>query len=306
MLNENDIFWSNLEKIQIVLLKTDEDFASFLGLSHHQFLKDRAQKKFLPLLNIFELSEKLNFHFEDLMNPLFNTQNIQSLLYGKQSLDNRYCNATYSFTRPIVNILNYLELARGPRAKINVIRKFQLSEEFISNPAQKTNIFLIADIIRFLASTYNFSEEEFRAMGKRTPFIATNNFLESKLSKHKNITDVLECFFSECSGLFDKNCDYRLSAIMGNQAIIEALPNKYVVDELQIDYDQFGNEQGDMTRMGVFSSITWYKYKSFANIKKISSIYQGDQTNRYIMDISPFQYLSNSNKFLSASSSIYH
>lgn len=292
MPNERQYFWYNLEKIKNGLLLSDAEFAKFIGISLVQYTKNKNSMSFLPLAAVYDLAEKLNFHFTDLMGPDFGL-NYSSFSEDKP-MPERYTRAAYSKLTPTKNILNYLELTRGTRAKMNLIRKFQLSESYVQNENNRTNILLVSDIVKYLSSTYNFTEREFMAMGQRTPFTFTSSLLKDKLSDHKDIYGVLEAFFEECTQIFDVNCQYRISEIVNDFAIIEVLPKRSVIEELQVKQTEFGNEQVCLTRMGCISSMTWFKYKRNARVEKISSVYEGDATNKYLMDLSPFKRLSSS------------
>lgn len=292
MLNENQIFWSNLEKIKDTLLLDDLEFAGALGLTFDEYLKCRKNAHYLPLNCVFEFAEKMNFHFEDLLKQEFKL-NIEKGT-GKFTLGERYSYATYSEIQPIRNIISYLEMVRGMRAKINLIRKFSLTEEFFQSEQQKTNIHLITDIVRHLTQTYKFTDREFKAMGHQTPFVVKGDFLKNKLTAPKNIEDVVSTFFEECTHLFDVNYHYRIGSMVDNHAIIEAIPRKHVLEELAVDSKDFGIREVCLTRMGVISSMTYYKYGLNAPISQISSLQNGDSSNRYLMDMTPFKRLGRS------------
>ena len=307
MLNEGQIFWNNMERIKDSLLLNDQEFASSLGLSTVDYSKFKNTSKLLPLNCVFEFAEKMNFHFADLMEKDFQLQSIKNLNSGSDRIPDRYNCATYSEIQPIRNIISYLEIVRGLRAKTNLIRKFQLTENFFNNENQKTNIFLISDIVKYLSQTYRFSDAEFLAMGQRTPFVVKGNFLESKLSNQKTVEEVVSAFFEECTHLFDKNYHYKISSMRNGQAIIEAAPIKHVLEELKIDSSNFGNEEACLTRMGVISSMTHYKFKKNVPITRLSSLQKGDKSNRYLLDLNSFKKLSSTTSLrLVSSPSIYH
>lgn len=290
MPNDRQIFWMNLEKIRDGLLHSDEEFAKYMGVSLSQYQKCRNNFSYLPMPAVFEMAEKLNFHFVDLMSPDFKLNHAP--FAPSQALPEKYTVAAYSKMTPTKNIINYLELTRGTRAKTNLIRKFQLNEDYVQQEDNKTNIHMISDVVKYLAETYHFTEEEFISMGKRTPYSFTGSLLKDKLTDHQDIYGVLEAFFEECTEIFDKNCTYRISDIVNDFAIIEALPNKDVLEELKIRPAQFGNEEVCLTKMGCISSMTWFKYRRYARMEKLTSAYDGDTTNKYLMDLSPFKKLS--------------
>jgi hypothetical protein len=286
---ENKNFWLNLEKIQNALLKTDEEFSAYLGIEHKLFLKQKTTNSFLPLNCIFECAENLNFHFEDLLNDGFNTLPILNKIRGKHALLERYSIATYSTTVPTGNALNYLQQTRGERAKISLLRKFQLTEEFITNEKSKVNAHLLADIVQYLGKAHQFTNSDLIQVGRMTPLTITNHNFRNALKNQKNIYNLVDFFVNDCAHFFDKNFTYKITNLDQNYATIEATPNHYVLDELGISSNSLGNEEACFTRMGVLSSMTWFKYKTNAKIKKISSLYQGDAANRYLMDISSFK-----------------
>lgn len=304
MLNENQIFWSNLEKIKDSLLLSDQEFAETLGLSYADYVKHRQGAFFLPLDCVFEFAEKMNFHFEDLLKQEFRIK-IESAT-GQTLLPERYTYATYSELQPIKNIISYLELVRGFRAKVNLIRKFNLTDDIFNGSEQKVNVNLISDIVSYLNNTYKFSEKEYKAMGQQTPFVVKGDFLKNKLTAPKTIEDVVSTFFEECTHLFDKNYHYKIDNIVGNHVIIDAAPRKHVLEEMKINLTDFGNREVCLTRMGVISSMTYYKYGLNSPITQIASLQNGDSTNRYLMDMTPFKSLGRASRSqLSNSKTIY-
>lgn len=301
LLSETQNFWRNLEKIQEQLLLNEVEFAASMGIKHNEYLTFKAKKQMLPINAIFELAEKMNFHFEDLISADFVLKQDPD---ANRPLIDRYTLATHSQTRPIINILNYVELTKGIRVKTNLIRKFQLSEDFIKQEQNKANILLITDIVKYLSVNHNFQKADFLSIGRRMPFISNNSILRDALTNHKTAFDILDCFVYECTRLFDTNCSYRISEKADDYAVVEVLPNKNVVDELKIDTNLFGNEEVCLTRMGNFSSVMYYKYGKNAQVKKISSIHSGDQSNKYLLDLSQFKKMKAAPKPTESSSNI--
>ena len=289
MPNERQLFWFNLDHIKDKLNLSDEAFAKYIGVSFGQYKKCRENLAFLPTAVVYELAEKCNFHFADLLTPNFEL-NFTGGEQFEKPLPDRYTTAAYSKLAPTKNIINYLEKTRGRRAKLNLIRKFQLSEEYLGDVSNRANIHLISDVVKYLAETYQFTEKEFIAMGQQTPF--TIDILKDKLSDHKDIYGVLDAFFAECTQIFDKNCDYRITDIVNDFAIIEGSPRKEVLDELKVRPEEFGNEEVCLTKMGCISSMTYFKYRRYGRMEKLTSIYAGDASNTYLLDLAPFKKLS--------------
>lgn len=291
MPNERQLFWTNLEKIRNVLLFSDNEFAEFIGISFSEYAKSKSTHTLLSLDCVFELAEKLNFHFMDLFKADF------KLLYNcdDQATLEKYTIAPYSKLTPTLNIISYLEKTRGTRAKTNLLRKLQLSENFLNNDQSRTNIHLISDTTHYLAETYNFSEHEFIGMGRQTPFSPVGKLIQDKLKgPEKNIEDILDTFVYECCHYFDKNCDYRILSMANDYAIFDSIPKKDVLEELKVRPSEFGNEEVCLTKMGCLSSFTWFQYNKYAPVKKIKSAFDGDETNQYIIDLAPFRKLSSS------------
>lgn len=289
--NERKLFWLNLDKIRDILVLSDAQFAQYIGINYSEYTKSKSTHTFLPLDCVFELSEKLNFHFVDLFNPDF------KLLYntGNEQVSERYTIAPYSSLNPTLNILSYLEKTRGTRAKINTLRKLQLSENYILNTQNKTNINLINDTVHYLAETYQFSDDEFLSMGKQTPFSQLGNIIGPQLNgPEKDVVDVLETFVYECTPLFDTNCDYKLTEVRDNYAIMAGFPKKDVLEELKSLPSTFGNEKVCLTKMGCLSSFSWFQYNRYAEVKKIASTNDGHSSNEYLIDLTQFKKLDSS------------
>ncbi len=293
MKEEIENFWMNLNKIQAILLKSDKEFATYLGINYSQFSKKKATADWLPLNAVFECAEKLNFHFNDLLQKNFSIDAILSHVQGKTALLDKYSIAPYSKTRQTVNVLNYLAQSRGERAKINLLRKFQLSDDFILNSNQDVNIHLFIDIVKYMGETHGLTQEEFFQVGRMTPFTSINTDIQQELKDKRNCREMMEFLFSNSiTERFDRNFLYKIESLNDEYAIIEARPNKLVMEELRVRPKEFGSEDVCLTRMGVFSSLPWFKYKHYSQVTKISSIYAGGNTNFYKMDLSRFKNLS--------------
>lgn len=306
MLAENKNFWTNLTKIQNALLKSDKEFSQFLDINYDLFVKQKKTLSFLPLNCVFELAEKLNFHFEDLVKESFSTKGILSQIQGNYSLLEKYSVATYGKTRHIANVIKYLEYSRGERAKINFMRKFQLTEDFILKGNNSTNILLTTDIMNYLKTVYNFQDADYIRIGQMTPFTNMNKDVEEALLQKKNIHETFAYFFDELAMRFDKNFSYSIAKLQGDSAIIEAKPNRHVVEELQAVTTEFGSENACLTRMGLISSIAWFKYRTFTPPQKITSLYSGSSTNLYKFDFSSLSRLSNVRNLNGPSVTVYH
>lgn len=283
---ERQLFWQNLEKIKNVLLFDDIQFTKFIGIGILEYSKCRNTLNYLPLDCVYELAEKLNFHFMDLFTPDF------KLLYNcnDQATLERYTIAPYSKLTPTLNIISYLEKTRGTRAKINLLRKLQLSENFLNNDQSRTNIHLISDTTHYLADTYNFGDHEFVSMGQQTPFSPVGKLIQDKLrGPEKDVEDLLETFVYECCHYFDKNCDYKILELSNDFAIFDSIPKKDVLEELKVNQSEFGNEEVCLTKMGCLSSFTWFQYNQYAPVQKLKSAYDGNDTNQYIIDLTPFK-----------------
>lgn len=284
-LNESQIFWHNIEKFKDNHLLDDEQFAKEIQMDLKEYLKIRGSKSLLPLDVAFVFAEKFNFHFEDLFKKDFKLKTGTTTT----ALLERYTKASYSQTKPIMSIMHYLEQVRGPRAKTNVLRKFQLSEEFLQNDKHTTNIFLVSDIATYIQSTFKFSDEDFILMGQTTPFVTDNNFLRSKLTGHNSVQKMYTYFFEECTHLFDQNCHYTIEDMTKDYIIIAALPKQAVMEELEVTTKLFGSIPSSYSRAGIISSMTMFQYDQNAPVKKISSMYHGDKCDRYFLDLSVFR-----------------
>lgn len=289
MQNEVINFWYNLDRVQAVLLKSDKEFAQYLGMNYTQFMKRKNARKFLPMNCVFECAEKLNFHFENLLCKDFDIMQLYETYHGSSLLPQRYSHATYSSVRPINNIITYIEKNYGERAKINLFRKFQISEMLLKNMDFKTNVLLMTDSLKYLQPIYQLKNSELIAIGQMTPFTLLNNDIAYELSNKKNVEETLSYFIEELTQRFDKNHSYQIIKKTDSYAMIKVDAHRHVLDELKTAIEDFGSEELCQTRMGVLSSITWFRYRRFAHVSKTLSIFNGGSSNLYKFDLSPFK-----------------
>ncbi len=287
-IEEHKIFWANLNKIRDTLLLSDEQMAREVDMDPTAYTKLHGSRNLLPLDKTFALAEKYNFHFEDLLNINFKL----NLLSSPLTLLPRYSLATYSYTKTSMSIMSYLEQTRGLRAKMNVLRKFQLSEEFLLKDTNKANIHLTSDIAQYIHQTFNFSLQDLVTMGRKTPFVTENTFLRSKLTGHSDVYEMFTYFFEECTKVFDSNCHYKIESLSDDYAIIAAIPKKEVVEELGVHLRHFCSTPASYSRAGIISSMSMFQFNQNTPIKKISCLNHGDPYDRYLMDLRPFKQSS--------------
>jgi hypothetical protein len=287
---ESVLFWKNIEKLKDSLLMNDQQFADELQMNLKDYLKIRGTKILLPMDKTFECAEKYNFHFEDLLKSDFKLK----LNHSPTSLLPRYTTATYSFTKTSISIMKFLEEARGLRAKTNVLRKFQVSEEFLLVDTNKANVHLTSDIAQYIHETFNFTNMDFVEMGRKTPFVTENIFLKNKLTGHKSVKNMFSYFFEDCTNVFDSNCHYRIETLNDDFVIVAAIPKKEVVEELGVRLTDFCSTPASYSRAGIISSMSMFQFKMNTPIKKISCLNHGDQYDRYLLDLSQFKNIRSS------------
>jgi hypothetical protein len=243
--------------------------------------KRKSENKLLDLSCIGELSEKINVHLEDLFSNNFklNASFVNDIY--KMNLDSRYTIATNSKTRPIANILSYLEQKVHHRAKLNVFRKFQITEDFILNEENSTNILLITDILNYLKREYQLTEDHFISIGQMTHRLSFNKVLDDQLSKFHTLKDTFVFFIEECSTKFDTNCEYKILENNKDKIQIRSTPRKEVLEELSIKPENFGNQIVSYSKMGVISSVSHYNFKMNLPAKLIKSVNEGGNYDLY-------------------------
>jgi hypothetical protein len=284
-LGEGDIFWHNIGKIQDQLLLNDHDFSNLLEIDLSEYKNLHNSKKMLSIEKVYPLAERLNFHLEDLFDL-----NFQLKIEQKTSgLLPRYDYAKHSNTLPILSLINYIESEKGMRAKVNILRKFQLSENFLSDPTNKTNVFLVADISEYISKTFMFTDSDFIKMGRTTPAIHTSSFLKNELTGHETVQSMYSHFFDTCTNLFDKNSNYAIENFTQDTLTISATPKKEILEELEIDSSLFGNKFSSLNRAGIISSMTKFAYFNSAPIKKTACLYNGSFRDEYLLDLSAFK-----------------
>jgi hypothetical protein len=276
---EKKNFWRNLDLIKDHLLFDEDQFAIYLGVSSSYLRKKKMSNSLLDLICVVELTEKINVHLEDLFKSDFKLNSSFVNNIYKMNLDARYNIATHSKTRSIANILSYLEKNVGLRAKFNVLRKFQITEDFINNDSSNVNVMLITDIINYLKYSYEMDDGHFYAMGQMTSKVSQNKFIKDQLIGLRSVTETFDFFVEMFAAKFDTNNTYRLLKNNSNSIVLEARPNKGVIEELGVTPETFGNESVCASKMGVLSTITDYKFGVCLPVKKLSSIYRGDRSD---------------------------
>ena len=78
------------------------------------------------------------------------------------------------------------------------------------------------------------------------------------------------------------------------------------LNEGEVNPEEVGNESACYSRMGIISSISYVNFGIFAPIKKIKSLYSGDDSNLYSIDTSSIRKSSDSLGFFEGANPTYH
>lgn len=280
------ILCKNLLKIKLALGLSHSELSQILEISEYDLNQILNFKRTPTLTQMYSLGEHFKFHAMDLLEESFDLKQLLSNYLKTNKLPEKYSCATYSKIGPIINVLNYIERNRGIIARTNILRHFQITDELLLRQDLTTNILLITDIANYAKEIFQLTEDEFFLMGQLTPEQALGNIIKSKLSGVKTISDNLECFFSECTHLFDTNCTYKIVSMNSELAIVSALANRKVIEELKVNPLSFGNKFVCSSRMGVISTITKYNFNQNMLMTKYPSSPREGMSTQYMLDFS--------------------
>jgi hypothetical protein len=288
-MHNGQIFWTNIGIIRAALLLEENSFASYLGIGFHEFIKHKTKKEFLPFHSIITLGLRLSFDYNELFKENFDINKILDPLSSGKRLSERYTQGTY--TRPIVilNTLRHIEFIQGVRAKAELLNGFNLDLYQLMRTDTRVNIHLNKDILSFLRARYKLDLNFFLQMGRTVAGRMTDSPMAEDIKTQKNIEQMLELFILEYISEFDENFHYTIKSLSSDFAVVEAVPRKNVLEELEILPTHFGNDPADFNRMGIFSSISFFNYGQFAEIKRISDLLIGDKSSQYLIDLRPFK-----------------
>ena len=222
---------------------TSGDLACVAELPIFDFNYYLYMKGDLPSASVLKLCEAFNLSYEALCRCDFDAQVAASYFRGERSdLPAKFLTHAYSKIRTVRNIFNYSTDKFGAIFSENLLRRFQISKNLLSDPYRDVSVEIVNGMFERLLN-FGATPKDLHGIGKT----ASLSFLESKFgdecSQYKNKLDFWECVFAENGGLIeyvDKNANYRLLRLSSDGVVIEMSTREWAREYFKCE--KYGSE----------------------------------------------------------------
>lgn len=294
--------WDTLYRIQATLNLPDQEMADFMRLTRRDFSHLKSRKKEPSVGSIMAFAELINVGFESIL-----INDIDYIALSKQFLGNvfyvpeKYTVGANSRRRTVINLLDYIEKRLGWEQRLQVLRRFQMTEAMFSDPNAEINLRLSVDICSWVLSYYR-DETLIHEMGCNAVNTHRRTLMGQELSRAKNLREIFEMM---CDFILEKyierNFKWRIRFQDSMTCIMEGVPNQDLVPIIGESY--VNSRIGCLVRGGFIASIPCYLDFPAVEIKKSKCVAQGDGLCRFELDFLPVvrkkQHLHSSFKLLS-------
>jgi len=277
--------WDVIDRIGSTLQLLDHELSDMLQLSDREFEKFRSTKKNLPMTKVFSLAERLDLGFSSIATGKIDYQALSQHYFGnKEFLPERYATAALGRRRTTLCVLNYIEEMFGWQERLNVLRHFQLNETLFANIDANINFLFASDLCDYLFR-YRLSESALSQIGIQT--FQSINFSKAR-KELGDCNSVAELYEKMCLDFAPKHLEqnfiYKFSRTGPTRCLLSATPNPILEEAFKSKI--IGNPATSFLRLGVVASFSTLFGLPPADVKHVSSIYQGDSEILYEIDFS--------------------
>jgi len=273
------ILWSNINALQAVTQLSEAELARLMGLEERTFQELKRFSRDISLDSAARLSKTFNVDLGLLWASVIDERAAANYFHRRPSeLPERYSVGKFSKVRSVLNLLEGVRKQRGPEYVEQLLRYSQIPSTFFDDPDKTINVRFITDFTELLAQR-GWTSEQLFSLGQLSYQTHKDSAFGRSMAAHKNWKSVYEALVVEHSSAFDRNYDYRLERCEDDRIIIDAFPREEVCEALHAD--TFDTETTCFTRMGVMSTASCYAKLPASQVKKLRSVHDGDDRNRY-------------------------
>ncbi|MDR3606230.1 MAG: hypothetical protein P4M08_02490 [Oligoflexia bacterium] len=271
----------NIERLRESVNRPMCEWAAMIRISERHY----REKITLPLIEIEDsaleaLSEELEITLEAVSSGNLDYRTLARRQSGNATcLPGVYATGAHSRVRTSSHILDFIEIHHGWRERNQILCRFQLNESIFANLETKISIKFLSDLWLYLNSR-GVTLEQFHQIGKYSVLSNINSVVGQHFRKFKSPKTAYESLFEVVNIHYDKNFTYRIKNLTHSCCVVDAQPNKDVLDELQST--TIGNEGSCASRGGTMASILGYLDLPYADVTEINCIHRGDPQCRYI------------------------
>ena len=283
---------NTLLRVQSTLCLSDPDFSNYLEVNPQQFETIKAGMKSIPLLAFAKLAERLNLNLEDLYHGRVDYPSLGVRFRTEpQHLPEKYSAGAGSRFATVINILDYVEEKYGWHKRIETLRHFQMSEDFLSAPERPVNFRFMTHLLTYL-DAHVMPETEFFRIGQNTlKILDKSNLLKPSgnpssvpSSIPSSIKDAYEFFFKDTIRFIDCNYIYTLEKLTRSSCVVSLKPNPAVSEPME--WKAPGSFGTCIYRAGSLSIVPRYLGKSAAHVLKTKCVHQGETSCEYHLTFS--------------------
>jgi len=278
-----------LGRIRVTLNLSHFHWSEILELTKSQYNKIYSGTKHIPLHSVLEISERYNLSLELIMENKVDYFAVAAFASGNLNyIHDKYKISAHSRNRTAIILLDYLERRRGWRARADVLRSFQLSEQAFSDSDGNINILFYDELMTYVSNRFHFQKETFWEMGIHSIVFNKNTPLGREFSRVKNPSMIYERMFGDLLILYEKNCNYKITTLSDTQCVVECYSKADVAEALKLK--NLGNPSICNWKAGIFMSAPGYLNLPFASAKEVACVHEDSACCRFIIEFEPAFY----------------
>lgn len=280
MRSSPNLVFERLHEIREFVGLDNQEFGNFLGIDPKLLENKLLCRRNLLAPEVERITAFMNLSFEDFMSGRIDLKVLSSRFLGSEDrLPERYRLAAKSKRRTSIHLINTIEKKGGAHLKKRLLRFLQVDEGTLLNPDREINILFVMDVCRWLGAL-GLDDSMLFEFGRSSYYQNRNTQLGKALSNHRSLKDLLEVVFLDwVSKHFDQNCDYSLSKLNSEIAVVKAVPNEEVSHFLRPFLGvsaHLGSTQVCAAKAGSFSSLSGYLALPFMQVEEKRCIHRGD------------------------------
>lgn len=252
-------FWKNLSLLQEATGLTTSFVAKNLGLNEAKFVFYKNNNLIVPFNRVKNLSAKLGLSVDTFWENQLSEQQLRNAIKinskSRIPIPYQLGNGSRSFTARHI-----LKVAKKYGIYEDVLKTFGLSElSFEHRVDFNISVQLASDIIEFIASKVNLTDEDYSEMSFYNAIYFKNSAFGKELSSSQDVIEMYEHFLSVVNRV-EENWHYKIESADHNKLLLNSYPREKMIDTYKKDD---------------YSSFTFLKFRASmaAHLTKYIGIY---------------------------------
>ncbi|MGK5085056.1 hypothetical protein WDW37_17340 [Bdellovibrionota bacterium FG-1] len=278
--------WQTLNRIQETLSLSDSAMADLMRLTSRDFTNLKTRNVEPLIRSTMALAEVINVGFDSLVTNAIDYVALSRQFFGNECyIPEKYVYGASSKRRSVVNLLDYVEQRLGWERRLQILRRFQMTEAMFTDPDAPINLRLSVDIGSWVLKQYR-NEQLLVEMGRNAVNTHRNSPMGIELQKARNLRELFEmmCEFV-LEKYIEKNFKWSIRFHDATTCSIDGVPDRELIPVIGANY--INSRVGCLVRTGFMASIPGYLNFPTIEVKKTKCVSAGDGLCRFELDFLP-------------------